>query len=223
MKEPREKVNIYETLFFGILLAASGGLMDAYSFLGRGGVFANAQTGNILLLGVNISRGEWSEAVRFLLPIAAFSLGIAISALSQTAITKKDVSPRTVKSLLLTAETVIFTSVAFIPADNIANALISFACGIQLEAFGTISATNVATTMCIGNLRSSINCAAAYFSGRDRSAMRRSLVYFTMIISFIVGAVIGGALIDACGRYAILGCTAIASVCALIVIFGRKK
>ena len=34
-----------------ILLALSGGCMDAYSYLFRDHVFANAQTGNMLLFG----------------------------------------------------------------------------------------------------------------------------------------------------------------------------
>jgi uncharacterized protein DUF1275 len=39
-----------ETLPTGLLLAGAGGFLDAYTFIGRGGVFANAQTGNIVLL-----------------------------------------------------------------------------------------------------------------------------------------------------------------------------
>jgi hypothetical protein len=41
-----------DTLPTGLLLACAGGFLDAYTFVGRGGVFANAQTGNIVLLGV---------------------------------------------------------------------------------------------------------------------------------------------------------------------------
>lgn len=40
-----KKVQISESIELGILLALSGGFMDAYSYIGRGGVFANAQTG----------------------------------------------------------------------------------------------------------------------------------------------------------------------------------
>ena len=35
-----------------MLLAGVGGFLDAYTFVGYHGVFANAQTGNIVLLGV---------------------------------------------------------------------------------------------------------------------------------------------------------------------------
>lgn len=44
-----------ESIELGIVLAASGGFMDAYSYIMRDHVFANAQTGNMLLLGVSIS------------------------------------------------------------------------------------------------------------------------------------------------------------------------
>ena len=47
-----------ESVRLGILLALSGGLMDAYSYIVSDQVFANAQTGNILLFGVNLSEGN---------------------------------------------------------------------------------------------------------------------------------------------------------------------
>ena len=46
-----------ESMRLGILLAISGGFMDAYSYMMRDHVFANAQTGNILLFGVYLSEG----------------------------------------------------------------------------------------------------------------------------------------------------------------------
>ena len=53
-----------ETIELGIVLALSGGFMDAYSYMCRDHVFANAQTGNILLFGVNLSQGNWGTADR---------------------------------------------------------------------------------------------------------------------------------------------------------------
>ena len=37
-----------ESLAIGLLLALTGGFLDAYTYVARGRVFANAQTGNIL-------------------------------------------------------------------------------------------------------------------------------------------------------------------------------
>lgn len=58
-----------ESVRLGILLALSGGLMDAYSYIVRDRVFANAQTGNMLLFGVNLSEGNivWQYIILFLL------------------------------------------------------------------------------------------------------------------------------------------------------------
>ena len=55
MKQTRQ---MSETIKLGILLALSGGFMDAYSYIQRDQVFANAQTGNMLLFGVNLSAGN---------------------------------------------------------------------------------------------------------------------------------------------------------------------
>ena len=45
-----------ESFLIGALLAVVGGFLDAYTYLLRGGVFANAQTGNIVLLGLNLAQ-----------------------------------------------------------------------------------------------------------------------------------------------------------------------
>ena len=55
----KHSFQISESIRLGILLALSGGFMDAYSYLERGQVFANAQTGNMLLMGVNLAEGNF--------------------------------------------------------------------------------------------------------------------------------------------------------------------
>ena len=60
----------------GALLAVTGGLLDSYTYLLRGGVFANAQTGNIVLLGVRAIEGDWKSVWHYLLPILAFAAGV---------------------------------------------------------------------------------------------------------------------------------------------------
>ena len=53
-------------------LALSGGFQDAYSFLARGHVFANAQTGNIVLFGTKVFALDIAGAIHYLLPVTAF-------------------------------------------------------------------------------------------------------------------------------------------------------
>ena len=77
MKKLRGQIS--ESRRLAILLAVSGGFMDAYTYTFRGEVFANAQTGNMLLLGVSISERNWPEVVRYLFPVLAFAAGIMLA------------------------------------------------------------------------------------------------------------------------------------------------
>lgn len=52
-----------ESFAVGILLSLCGGFQDAYTYMGRDKVFANAQTGNIVLMSGHIISGEFIEAV----------------------------------------------------------------------------------------------------------------------------------------------------------------
>ena len=48
-----------DTFFAAVFIILSGGFQDAYTYCCRGSVFANAQTGNIVLLSAALFRGEW--------------------------------------------------------------------------------------------------------------------------------------------------------------------
>ena len=48
MEDVKKEIQMSESFRVASLLAVCGGILDAYSYLCRGGVFANAQTGNIV-------------------------------------------------------------------------------------------------------------------------------------------------------------------------------
>lgn len=73
-----------ESIELGILLALSGGIMDADSYMARGKVFANAQTGNMLLFGIYLSGGRWNMALHYFFPILAFTAGIRLADIVRT-------------------------------------------------------------------------------------------------------------------------------------------
>ena len=62
-----------------IFLALSGGFQDAYTYFTRDGVFANAQTGNVVLMSTNFMTGKWGEGLKYLFPILAFALGVFVA------------------------------------------------------------------------------------------------------------------------------------------------
>ncbi len=175
-----------ERLFPVALLTLSGGLQDAYTYLRRGKVFANAQTGNIVLLGQSLFDGDWSRAGRYLLPVLAFALGVAAAEAIRVR------RPRWQRRVLLWEILLLFL-VGFIPhsLDQLANALVSFSCAMQVQAFRRMEGSAFASTMCIGNLRSGVEALCAFLRTGDRLERRKSRLYFCTILLFALGAEIG--------------------------------
>ncbi len=211
-----------ESIRLGTLLAFSGGFMDAYSYIQRDQVFANAQTGNILLFGVNLSEGNLPGALHYLLPVLAFVLGIAAAELVRMRY-KRFLHWRQVSVI---SEALILAAVAFFPLTlNLpANALISFACGIQVESFRKIRGNSIATTMCIGNMRSGTENLCKYFRDRDRERLLSAALYYGIILCFVFGAVTGNIFVGLWHEKAIL-CSSALLLVAFTVMFvdGEKE
>ena len=152
MKKLRGQIS--ESRRLAILLAVSGGFMDAYTYTFRGEVFANAQTGNIILLAINLSEGNFEKMLQYLFPVIAFAFGIILAEIVHRFCTIDNILHWRQYTVLL--ECIILFSVGFISQEYnmIANSLVSFACGIQVESFRKVKGNASATTMCIGNLRS---------------------------------------------------------------------
>lgn len=213
----RGKKQISETMGLGILLALSGGLMDAYSYLFRDHVFANAQTGNILLLGVNLSQGNWGTALAYACPVLAFSCGIALAAALRHWSGRSGAVHWRQLGVLFEAA-VLFAAAWFPQSLNpAANALISLACGVQVESFRKIEGSSVATTMCIGNLRLAIHSAVEHAFTGENSDRKSMLVAAGIILAFTAGAVAGSVLIRRFGAFAIWASTAILLICAALM------
>lgn len=211
-----------ESIRLGIILALSGGFMDAYSYIQRGEVFANAQTGNMLLFGVNLSEGNYQTMLSYLFPVLAFAAGIALADIVRV---REGANLLHWRQIAVLAEALILIVVSFIPTTmNLpANALTSFACGIQVESFRKIHGRGIATTMCIGNLRSGTENLHHYVHTKERKYLDSSLLYYGIIVSFIIGAVIGNAMVHIMHQRAILCCSVLLIVTFFIMFIDRDK
>lgn len=215
---------VSETIRLGILLALSGGLMDAYSYLFRGEVFANAQTGNILLMSVYLSQGSWHQALQYALPVAAFALGILMAFLIRHWFWERN-SRFHWRQLGVLVEIGLLALVAFLPQEVnlLANSVISLACGFQVEAFRKIHGNSIATTMCIGNLRAGIHATAEFCVSRRREDRNRALTYFTVILAFALGAVLGNLAICRWQSKAILCSCLLLAVCFCLMFVPAEE
>ena len=65
-----------ERLLAACLLSAAGGFTDIYSYLFRGGVFANAVTGNLVIMGLRLASGDAWGALNRLCAVVAYGAGV---------------------------------------------------------------------------------------------------------------------------------------------------
>ena len=179
-----------ESFYTVIFLSLSGGLQDAYTYLFRGGVFANAQTGNIVLLSVRLFEGDLRSAGRYLVPLLAFSLGVMVSELARWHFRGRTLHWR---QLVVLGEVLLLFAVGFLPQTQnlLANAIVSFACAMQVQAFRKVNGYAFASTMCIGDLRSGVEAFCIWRKTHELHAKDRMVRYFGIIFLFALGAGLG--------------------------------
>lgn len=180
-----------ESFLTAVFLSLSGGLQDAYTYLFRGKVFANAQTGNIVLLSSNIMDGQWDRVLHYLVPLCAFALGVLVAEKMRENF--RDMQRLHWRQLVVLGEGLLLFLVGFLPQEQnlLANAIVSFACAMQVQAFRKVHGYPFASTMCIGNLRSGMDALVAFGHTHDKNALWKSLHYFAIIFIFALGAGIG--------------------------------
>lgn len=105
----------------------------------------------------------------------------------------------------MATEILILMAVCLIPQqyNAIANALISFACGMQVEAFRNLDGNPIVTTMCIGNLRSGTCYLDKFIQTKDKMCIKKASLYFAVILFFVIGAVVESILIGTFGEKAL--------------------
>jgi len=189
-----------------VFIILSGGFQDAYTYFCRGGVFANAQTGNIVLMSAALFKGEWSTVTKYLVPVLSFLLGIAVAELVHVHYRRQERIHW--RQIVLIEEMVLLFAVGFIPEylDPLANALVSFVCALQVQTFHKIHGQPYASTMCIGNMRSGMESLCAYFRNHDRETLTKALTYFGVIGVFAAGAGAGSVLSTMIGHGIIWVC-----------------
>jgi uncharacterized membrane protein YoaK (UPF0700 family) len=171
----------------GALMAAVSGSLDANIFMTRGGVFASAQSGNIVIAGVRLADDRWSSALHNLYPVLSFALGaLVVEALLDV--------PRLAWFRRNVAVVLVVGALPASAPDAVATLGISAVAAFQLTAFRKVVDWPFATTMTTGNLRSLAAAVVEAARTRERPAMDRMRAYACVIAGFAGGAVLGGQL-----------------------------
>jgi uncharacterized membrane protein YoaK (UPF0700 family) len=160
----------------------------------RDGVFANAQTGNVVLMSQNFMQGEWNKGLRYMLPLISFAAGIFLAERIESRF--KTGSKIHWRQIILFIEIAMLLAVGFMPTgfNMLANIMVSFSCAMQVQTFRKVHGYGYASTMCIGNLRSGTESLSQYFRTKEKGLLYKALHFFGIILIFAIGAGIGGVL-----------------------------
>lgn len=220
---PMKSRQMSESFRNAIFLALSGGFQDAYTYFNRNEVFSNAQTGNIVLMSQHLMKGDWLNALRYLLPLSSFAIGIFIA--EQIGVRLKESRLLHWRQLVILIEMLILCIVGLIPhsLDMVATALVSFSCSLQVQTFRKVHGYGYASTMCIGNLRSGTAALSAYLRNRNKKSLEASVHYFGVIFFFGLGSGIGGIMTQTYGIPCIWVCDGLLLICFMIMAIPEKK
>lgn len=206
------KTKISETVMLGFILSLVGGFTDAYTYLIRGKVLANAQTGNIVFFGFNLMEGDFKKAYFYFLPIFAFIIGILISEFIKHKFNYQKINWL---QIIILFEIIILIICSFMPKgklDVYVNILISFFCSLQVQSFRKTKGNVSATTMCTGNLRSGTEQLYLFLTTKNKNAKENTIIYFGLIFFFIIGTILGS-------FFSVLLVEKALLVCSIILVF----
>jgi uncharacterized membrane protein YoaK (UPF0700 family) len=182
------------SLRVALLLSLSGGFLDAFTYIGHGHVFANAMTGNVILLGVKLTAGDIAQAARHIPPIVAFLAGVFLAQALRIYVARGRSRQAALFSLVV--EIVTLAVLAFMPrsSPDIPIVLtISFVAALQNSSFTQVEGSAYNSVMTTGNLR---RFAESLFTGtlprREPAMLRQARIFGGICLTFLVGAAIGG-------------------------------
>jgi uncharacterized membrane protein YoaK (UPF0700 family) len=146
-----------------LALTWAAGCIDAISYLGLGHVFTAMMTGNTVLLGLALAQGEALAALRSIVALIGFSVGVFVGAL----IVERDSKPADWPAAVtgaLAVETIvlaIFSVTSFVTGGARSAGityfmivLLALAMGIQSAAVRRLGVPGIATTYITGTLTS---------------------------------------------------------------------
>jgi uncharacterized membrane protein YoaK (UPF0700 family) len=205
-------------------LIAANGSLDAYTFLAHHGVFATAQTGNVVLFAIGLVRPDVAAPLPHLWPILAFVAGIAVArSLNNPAAPEEQ---RRSRRWVLAVQVVVLVVIAILsyalPLWVVVSA-ISFLSALQLALFRRVGAITWVPIAMTGNLMRTTEDVHAVVTG-DRDSRRPAAAQLALIVVFVAGVVLGAvATTHLGGRAAFVPAALIAADLAWIVSCGAAR
>lgn len=185
---PRQDYLECEKTWVFAMLMGVGGFLGAFTYVLRGGVFCNAQTGNLVLLAMALGEGNWSRALYLLLPITAYFLGAVVSEVIAGPIKKFHLIRW--DTLFIILEIIAILVLGLLPETapyQITQITVNFICSMQYNTFRQAQGIPMATTFCTNHLRQLAVWFTKFVKHRTQPEKVRFLSHLLMLAVFVAG------------------------------------
>ena len=209
------------SLATAIALTACAGFLDSFTYVGHGHVFASAMTGNMVLLGLHIAGHR--DILPLFLPLLAYIIGVIVAHAMLRETPRRLLGDRP-HVFTLCLEIVVLSALSLLPHglnDDLLVPLITISTAMQNTTFRNIGTRTYNSIIMTGNLQAFSNALAAGVSPFTPAKLREARDLAAILISFILGAVLGAALTGPLGLHALLIPAGVLAVGALILLMSH--
>ena len=177
-------------VFYTLILIS--GYYGAFTYVLRGNVFCNAQTGNVVLMGMALGSGNIRHGLYYLIPIGAYMLGSVVSELLPNPV--KHILLIRWDTVLILIEMIVVFCLGFVPESapvQISQVTINFVASMQYNTFRQAQGTPMATTFATNHIRQIGIGIAKEIKGKDTTHRKKLFKHIRMLLFFLSGATIG--------------------------------
>lgn len=189
---PKQRYLTCERHYIFELLIFAGGMLGAYTYNLRGGVFCNAQTANVMLMALRFGKGEFRAGLYYLIPIAAYLLGTVVS----------EVLPARVRKIrifrwdtyLILFEIAVLFCLGFVPLDDrvtqVIQVVVNIIASMQYNTFRQAEGVTMATTFVTNHIRQTGIWFVVFLKNGRREDGIKCLRYLGMVLIFFAGGAV---------------------------------
>lgn len=193
------------TVLMAMELALIAGAIEADSFVFHGNIFASLQSGNLIMLGVNLVGCKWLAAMHRLIPLLAFFLTTIIVRWFQQR--TQNIHVKQFVTGVFVAEMLILTISMWIndAADNWpASCLLASAAALQLQTIRNVNGQTFNSTMMTGNVRLSAVLLTDALLTQQWAKLKSSRHLILIWLSFGLGAAIFALLVPVFKQWSLI-------------------
>lgn len=203
------------------IMSLTGGFLGTYAILSRSGIFASAQTGNVMRMVMALFDGDSFDLAARMGALVMFALALSASWLM------KYYTSFSMEKLCLLVDAVGLTVTALLPQKM--NPLLALyplfiAASFQWGTYSGAGGYNSASTFSTNNLKQCVWGWTEYAVTREEKAKEKAVFYTITVSMFLAGAYIGCAAVYLFGTFgAFVGMLPLAAAYLVIRNRGDEK